>query len=216
MSNLYWIGSRESDIKYTNFFKGSICLYGETETALCNRAQQRIDNDAASPERDAFVLQSIQQTLQRDENAQFYFYDPSWAYDIDGLDAYRDHFVCVNTAEHYALLNNKIAFYRAMQDKIPLVYATVLPYSPHIYADCNAAFGKRSGKYILQKPLSNGGNGTYILTRYSAARINKQLDEGGEYLFSIYYENSIPVNAHFLRQRNHSFARLDTIDASRR
>ena len=199
MTDLYWVGSRESDIKYTNhLFAGSICLYGEGAYSLCKESGLRIDNNAPTPERDAFILKSIRDILSKNPQAKFCFYDPSWIYEIDGLQVYRNSFICVNNKSLYELFNDKINFYNAAKDIAPLVYSSVLTNDKDFFGNCKKVFSEKTDKYIVHCPISNGGNGTFLLTSRSKDRIEKKLTQGARYLVSEYFENSIPVNIHFI------------------
>lgn len=199
MPNYYWVGSRESDILHTsNLFSGSITLYGFGARSLTVQRGARIDNNAASRLRDEFILKNIAEVAASDPDARFYFYDPSWAYEIEGLEAYRDRFVCVNSAPIYQTYNNKISFHDRMKDKVPMLHKAALTKGECDYRALCARFQKRSGEFIVQAPVSNGGNGTYLLNGRNARRIAGMLDESKRYLVSEYYSDNVPVNIHFL------------------
>lgn len=203
MSNLYWVGSRESDIAHAaGLFGGSVTLYGTGERSLTVQKRLRIDNNAASAERDRFVLKNIAEIARREEDALFCFYDPSWAYEIEGLDRYFDRFVCVNDREIYARLSDKINFYREMKDRVPMGTKYVLKGKECGYDDVCKLFGVKKGNFIVQAPVANGGEGTFCLFQNNKKRVAQQFKAEQSYLVSAYYEKNVPVNVHFVITEN--------------
>lgn len=200
MANLYWVGSRESDIKHTSdLFYGSITLYGTGNRSLTCRKNLRIDNNAASAERDSFVAENIAEVVEQDADAQFCFYDPAWSYEIDGLEKYSDRFICLNSGDCYKRFNNKIKFYESLRNVVPLLYKGVLTADRCGYDNLQTVLGGKKGtKYIVQAPVSNGGNGTFCVSSRNSKRVSARLETDKEYLVSEYFENSVPVNIHFV------------------
>ena len=200
MAHIYWVGSRESDIKNTSdIFHGSITLFGTDSRSLTCRKNLRIDNNAASVERDSFIAENIADVAENDAEAKFCFYDPAWAYEIDGLAKYLDRFICLNSKDKYELFNNKINFYKNLNNVVPLLYKGVLTADKCSYENLRAILGgKRGTRYVVQVPVSNGGNGTYCINSRNSKRVLERLEADKEYLVSEYYENSVPVNVHFV------------------
>lgn len=198
MSDLYWVGSRESDISSTGeLFAGSITLYGDGKDCLSQSV--RVDNNGVSAARDEFVLESVKRTAEQNPNARFCFYDPSWVYDIKGLVEYADRIICKNSAEIYKTVNDKIAFTSGLPDNIRKLYRNVISASDISYSACRKMFGVTNGKaarFIVQAPVASGGAGTYLLSSKNAKRVCKKLAGGDRYLVSVYEKNNIPVNIH--------------------
>ncbi len=199
MTNLYWVGSRESDIAHTGtLFHGCVALYGDGEYCLTRRKGIRIDNNIGSKERDDFVLSAIAEIAEKDPDAKFCFYDPSWAYAIPGLEKYRGRILCLNERKHYEKYNNKIEFFEFIRGEVPTFFHAVYPGEACNYGDLCAKFGKRGGAFIIQEPVSNGGSGTFCMERRNAAKVARMLDPKGLYLVSEYYANNIPINIHMI------------------
>lgn len=203
MANLYWVGSRESDIAATgDLFDGCVVLYGDGDNAVSlSRNGVRVDNNGASAARDEFVLNAVKEIVARDSSARFCFYDPSWVYDIPGLADYADRIICKNSAQLYEFVNNKIAFAANLPAKINRLYRNVIDAADISYTQCRKMFGicaGESARFIVQKPVSNGGMGTYLLDGKNAARVCKRLGGDGQYLLSEYAENNVPVNIHVI------------------
>ncbi len=199
MENLYWVGSRKSDIIDTgDLFRDCIALYGDSRYCLTEQAKIRIDNNTGSAERDAFILSNIESIVRSDPSARFCFYDPSWAYEIRGLEAYRNRFVCLNRADLYEKFNNKIAFYEMVRGIVPTFYRGVFKGAECSYGELCERFRCKRGSFIVQEPISNGGHGTYRLNGRNKLRIAAKLDPQGRYLVSEYYADSVPVNMHMI------------------
>ena len=203
MANLYWVGSRKSDIADTgDLFDGCIVLYGDNENAVSLSCSGiRVDNNGASAARDEFVLSAIKETVARDNLARFCFYDPSWVYEIPGIAEYSDRIICKNSAELYKIVSNKIAFAENLPENINRLYRNVVNAADISYAKCRKMFGISDGKaarFIVQKPVSNGGVGTYLLDGKNSTRVCKKLVDSEKYLLSEYAEHNIPVNLHVI------------------
>ena len=83
--NLYWIGTRQSDISLCNrLFKGYICLFGEhdgkTKFAYCTENSNRIDHNVANQDADMYVFRTAMKIAEEDENARFYCYNQGIVY----------------------------------------------------------------------------------------------------------------------------------------
>lgn len=195
--NLYWVGSRESDIFHTGgLFYGSVTLYGTGEYSLSEKEGIRVDNNTKSTERDRFILTSISEIAKKDPNARFLFYDSSWIYEIEGLSQYRDKFICYNAEQIYRRYNDKIGFYQRMKGIVPLLHKGVIKGNDCTYETLHNL--TESSEIIIQAPISNGGNGTFYLNRRNEKRISKKLDADMGYLYSRRYINNVPVNVHFV------------------
>jgi hypothetical protein len=134
--------------------------------------------------------------VERDPTTMFIFYDPTWVYEISGLEAVREHFLCVNKPEIYELLNNKINFHKAFEKDIPLINTNVFKGDACEYHNLCKLFGINHAEFVIQVPVSNGGHGTFILNSKSDKRVNAKLDKDSEYLVSLYLKNNLPVNIH--------------------
>lgn len=228
LSNIYWVGSRMSDVENSINFKGYIALFGEKSDAthyiMCSKnSLTRVDhNDASDLDQDKFIEESIDQVLKKGPDAKFMFYNPSSVYRLKLDKKYgKEHFVCLNDADLLNSVNNKRAFRDMMCDTVPM-----LPVIERTRVDCDyddllalmksGAFEDRNDyctevpdikytddvQFIVQAPISSGGAGTFILNKENSKYILSSLDSRAKYLVSIYYLNNIAVNMHVLIDAN--------------
>ena len=206
---LYWVGTRESDIKYVdNLFSGSIVLFGDVNNPYSLNRQKhiRIDNNVISDELTEFLYFNIQEIIIKDPNARFYFYDPSWIYKINGLKTFEDRCICTNKSELYSLLNNKQNFRLLIDGIVPILPAKILFGRECYYNNICKEFGKRSGEFVIQAFSSNGGEGTLCINGRNQHSVYAQLEDTEQYIVTEYVEQNIPVNMHMLIEENNIIA----------
>lgn len=203
--SLYWVGSRESDIKYTSdLFSGAIVLYGDRNNPYSFNGQlhTRIDNNIISSDHVAFISSNMQEIINGDPDAQFYFYDPSWIYSIEGLETFADRCICVNAPELYQVLNNKQKFHSLVDGIVSILPGKILFGRDCQYTNICQEFGKKSGKFVIQAFVSNGGEGTLCMDGRNWHLVFAQLESTEQYIVTQYYEQNIPVNMHVLIGEN--------------
>lgn len=227
LSEVYWVGSRESDIPDIGEdfnFKGAILFFGEASAdnriVMCDEAsEQRVDhNDATDVEQDIFIETNITEIIKNDPNAKFMFYNPYTVYRLNLDEKYGvDHFICLNDKNLLECVNNKRSFRELVKDVVPL-----LPIAERTRADCDyddLLEAKEQGEFadnndyqrnvpeiqydddlqfIVQAPVSSGGAGTFILNRKNAQYLLAALDKRAKYLVSVYHTNNISVNIHVI------------------
>lgn len=198
---LYWVGSRESDIKYTsNLFSGAIVLYGNTENPYCLNGQKkiRIDNNIITDELADFLYCNMKKIISKDSSAQFYFYDPSWLYSIKKLEIFLDRCVCMNEINLISLFNDKQEFRSLISDKVPILPAKILYGNECNYENLCDLFCENSKEFVIQEFVSSGGEGTFLLNSHNHNSVCSQLDDMKQYIVTQYIVQNIPVNMHML------------------
>ena len=225
LSKIYWVGTRSSDMPKLNNglgFKGSIAIFGpksdEYHFVMCETdCDKRVDhNDPTDSTQDDFVIESIRHCIEKDPDAKFMFYNPATVHRLKLTQSYgEERFLCLNSEDVLARVNNKRTFRDMVKDIVPLV-----PVLERTRANCDyydlldakerGAFEDRNKyetkagpidydedvKFIVQAPVSSGGDGTFILTRENSETILAALDRSSHYLVSVYYTKNIPVNMH--------------------
>ena len=142
LSNLYWVGTRKSDLPQVPDgcgFKGGIYLFGQGADArnliMCDESlARRVDhNDPSDTDQDDFIIDGIRQVLDRDPDAKFMFYNPSTVHRLDLAGRFgRERFVCLNDSAILSTINNKRSFRELVKDVVPL-----LPVIERTRTDCN-------------------------------------------------------------------------------
>lgn len=197
MDNLYAIGPREQDFKYTNnFFSGSITLYGGNENgnvSFSGRQQYRINHNVFSKAQGEFVEHEMLKLISENPKVHFMSYDPNQAYDCD--DRIIERTVCLNNKELMDKLNHKISFRRWAEDVCRVHHSEILFGKDCIYSELKQYLGEYDA-FVVQSNFATGGEGTYILTKTNKDVIESKLIDDEEYLVSGYEYYNIPINIH--------------------
>lgn len=171
MSKIVWVGSRQSDIKYSGiFFHSSLTLYGDNlcrNYALCKISNRRIGSNAPSDLRNNFVLEYVQKLIREDETVRFMFYDPVWIMEINKLQQFKKHFLCLNDFEFLETIRNKIAFRKLVseQGQFNLINFCVVNSEDLSAETFHSLFAKFGEPLIFQKEISSGGSGTFLVKK---------------------------------------------------
>lgn len=231
LSDIYWVGSRESDIPDIDSgfgFKGAVLFFGKKSKENCiimceEGEEQRVDhNDATDIEQDRFIEHAMDGIIRKDPKAKFMFYNPYTVYRLALDEKYGlEHFVCLNDKYMLERVNNKRSFRELVGDIVPLLPVTERTRSDCDYDDLVEA--KNRGEFtdsndygeslpeikydddlqfIVQAPVSSGGAGTFILNRKNAQFLLAALDKRARYLVSVYHTNNISVNMHVIIYTN--------------
>lgn len=197
IENLYWIGTRESDIDDTNdLFKGSITIFGSNKdknTSFQSLNNERVNHNIANVSLNEFFLKEIREILNKDEKAKLMFYNPSFAYRL-GEDIV-ERSICVNDSSVLGFLANKIQSRFVFSNYVPSLQSRLFLGNQCSLRKINSFFPDKE-TFIIQENSSAGGFGTYILEEKSEKEISRYIKNNESYLVSPYYEKSIPVNIH--------------------
>lgn len=198
--SVYWVGSRESDTYYIDYlFSGSIVLYGNAENprSINHQLGKHINNNIISKELLDAISRNIEQVIADDANAEFLFYDPSWAH-LNGLSEYQERFLCVNDAQLYENLNNKVYFRSLIEGTVAVLDSALLYPSECSVAELRARFDCPDGKFVIQEAVSMGGEGTFCVDENNIDEVVAQLRPTEKYIVTVYRQANIPVNANVL------------------
>lgn len=223
-SELYWVGTRMSDVSGIGSFKGYVLFFGdhcsEKTYVMCpNHSEQRVDhNDASDTDQDRFIEESLSEILKKEPDAKFMFYNPSTIYRLEFDKKFGiEHFVCLNNRNILNCVNNKRSFRTFIDGIVPLLPViertrTDCDYDDLLEAKRRGAFADQNNyggwvpdinydvnlQFIVQAPVSSGGSGTFILNQENAKYLLSSLDSHAKYLVSVYHTKNISVNMHVL------------------
>ena len=205
---IYWVGPRQSDIKNVfdengQAFYGSVTLFGDgtdNNYAYClEKGRNRVNHNLPDLDEDRFFFETVRMLIEEDPSSQFYFYNPNCVYYIDGMLAYKDHFLCVNEREVMRKANDKVTFQSLLNGIVPLLDRREGFHRSNCdYMSLVREFGVDADaqkKFVFQAPVSSGGNGTYIVRKETVKEVAGKLSSDG-YLVSVYEDDNIPVNIH--------------------
>lgn len=196
MSNIYWVGPRQSDIEdIEQFFKGSITIYGDNRRGniAYNNYKNRINHNITNEECENFFQTQLQRIIDEIPDVKFIFYNQEYAYCYG--QKILEHSIGVNSKNLLEILNDKAQCRYLLSDTVD-----VIPYVTLKGKDCYYENLKNlipEAEFVLQKIKSCGGDGTFHITSNSKIIEEVNTDINGDYILSPFI-NGISLNIHIL------------------
>ena len=175
-----WIGIYQEDIKNFNVY-GSICKFG------INKSKHFV----ATPGDNyySFIISKVKYFKSLDVDIKYYFYDQYLAYNVAEYINEKEC-ICLNSKKNLDWLNNKAITREWIRSQVKTPESIVLSKSEIRLDEIKNLFIGYN-KFVLQKMISSGGHGTYLLSNDQNEYI---LDETELYLVSPFYEKAISLN----------------------
>lgn len=197
MTNIYWSGPRESDAAYTDdMFAGSATFYGKNvgnNTAFCSNNDVRINHNLYNQAASNFILNWQLKKIEEDPDCQFMSYNPNFVYGAP--DEVVKRTLCLNEPALMEKLENKVFFKQLIEG-----IAAKLPHRLFLGGNCSYDNLKTQfsnyDSFVLQEPISSGGEGTFLMTLENSEEIISLLRKDSSYIVTGYIEDNIPVNLH--------------------
>lgn len=193
-----WIGNRESEIITYNIFDESITYYGSNKMKNHSFSNDIRTVNSYNFEFKEFVVREIRKIIHIHSDAEFHFYNPMFAHKIlKTNEDLRCYFFNINSYETLKWITSK-TFVRNWLSNTTLTpsYALLSKYECEM-ENLESMF-PTFHNFIIQKDISGGGEGTYLLTNSSKNEVFAELNEGALYLVSPYYSPKISACCHML------------------
>lgn len=199
---LYWIGPRESDMDFTgDLFKGSVTVYGSGKNGNSAYARQRglrVNHNIVTEDQIEFNVYTQKALIKKHSNTKFMSYNPYYAY--IGDEEIQERTVCLNKLSILEKLRDKAGFRNFAKSIIPIPEYKLLSRSQCSYDSLRTSFSKWH-KFVIQKRVSSGGMGTYVISENSP-ELPAYFRDDTDYLASPLYDQNIPVNVHAIIYEN--------------
>ncbi len=196
MSNIYWVGVRQSDIEDTgDFFKGSITIFGDNlngNIAYCDKSK-RINHNIEDKECDLFFEKVLESLCKKDDSVRFMFYNPESAYRYNDL--IKQHTLCLNSYQLLNAFSNKQRSRFMVRNVINTIPFVILKGCECYYESIQDYFVGYN-EFVVQKAFSSGGEGTFHID--SKSTIDCCIQQTDEYLVAPYIKNAISLNTHIV------------------
>lgn len=195
-----WVGKRESDILTYKYFDVSITFWGSNTNnnhSFCTteRLKDNYNNDFTQ-----YVLNLLISYISQNKNKhiQIHFYNNSFAYKLISLEPFlKDYVVNINSSRIFDIIRHKTLSRVWLQNTVAVPPFTYLSRNECNYDKLTKKFPHHT-KFILQKSISGGGNGTYLICEDNWKNIIHTLNRNEIFLVSPYYENNISLSCHIL------------------
>ena len=190
--DLVWIGIRESDIKDSDLFKGSITIFGSNKDGNISmdgeygvRYNHNTDLSFYCP----FVSSAMVKFLNKNPDTKFVCYDNVDIYDVLKLyPEFKGTILYANPEEMYQFLNNKHDCREYFKD-----CASILSYDLVDSQDLGKIYPLGYDS-VLQLSESYGGNGTYFVPVNSDLSVD--IKDNIKCSISQYIADSVSINYH--------------------
>jgi len=199
MEKLFWIGPRESDIMgLETIYSGSITLYGSNlngNISYCAHCGVRVNHNIDHPDSSLFIQRQQLDLIRQYPDCKFMSYNPNYIYGAP--DAILRRTICLNSNDLLQQLNNKKEFRAFAQHIIPMLKVKMLRGKDCAYSTLQSfGFWTDSDTYVIQEPVSSGGQGTFYISQENESDVLSSLESEKEYLVSGFIASNIPINLH--------------------
>lgn len=193
-----WIGKRESDILTYEYFDVSITFWGSNtgnNHSFCTIERLK-DNYNANFKQ--FVLEKLENYISQHNNLEIHFYNNSFAYKIiHDNPSLKKYIVNINKQRIIDIVRHK-TLSRVWLQNIVDVPSFVYASKEECKYDLLINKFPNYERFVIQKSVSGGGAGTYLINSDNWSRINDILENDDVYLVSPYYEKNISLSCHLL------------------
>lgn len=203
MATKVWVGKRESDVLTYHYFDISITFWGSNVNnnhSFCtsNRLKSNFDKDFTE-----YVLQLLIKYISADKNTEIHFYNNVFAYKLMSLEPLlKKYIVNINSKRILDITRHKTLSRVWLQNTIDVPEFACLSKNECQFKQLIYKYPSYD-KFIIQKNISGGGEGTYLINEHNCELIMPNLVSDDVYLVSPYYENNISLSCHLLIDSQH-------------
>ncbi len=199
MENLYWIGIRESEIKYCkDFFEESVTIFGNNNISMQKELKKVIDHNNINNFDliDDFFNKQLKKIISSNPNAKFMYYSQIYSYDSVKKLGLLNHVICFNNQRLINYLSDKFKLKELFKGFVPILNYKFLDGNKCSYNNIKREFQKDDKSYVIQTATGSGGSGTIIINKENENEI--ELNKKEIFMVTEYCENNIPINMHVL------------------
>lgn len=193
-----WVGKRESDILTYNYFNVSITFWGSNTNnnhSFCTTERLK-DNYANHFTK--YVLHLLQEYITHNVNIEIHFYNNSFAYKLVKLEPTLEKYIVnLNCQRIFDIVRHKTLSRVWLQNTVIVPPFTFLSKIECHYCKLQDKFPGFK-KFIIQKSISGGGTGTYLICENNWKEVINILDEDDVFLVSPFFENNISLSCHLI------------------
>ena len=171
MSDIIWIGPRESDIEdCETCFSKSITIFGSNKgnnRAFSEIHHRRVNHNEPGCVSDEFWNTEIKEAIKHSPGAKIMYYNSEFSASIDT--ELRNAVICANPPSLLKTLANKKITRTMFRDIVPIVPFQIL--NPSADVDFANLFSE-SPTLIFQENFASGGYGTYLISSDEPQKIH--------------------------------------------
>ena len=199
---IYWIGIRESEVKYTNFIKNSITIFGNNNISMQQKYKKVIDHNNINNFTmiDDFFNTEVKKLINTNQDVRFMYYSQIDSYRSMEQLGLTNYIICSNNQELIETLSDKFKLKKYFKAYVPVLNYKLIKGINCKLSKIKKMFNTTIEDFVIQTAKGSGGSGTLIINKE-----NKDiLDISNEqvYMVTEYCKKNIPVNIHVLVSDN--------------
>lgn len=149
-----------------------------------------------------FVIKILEEYIDKNDDVKIHFYNNSFAYKLTSLyPTLCNYIVHINSKRAFDILRHKTLSRVWLQNCVEVPQFAYLSKNEISYDRLVHKFGGHK-RFVIQKSISGGGNGTYLVNNNNCSNVLCSLDSDEVYLTSPYYENNISLSCHLIISQN--------------
>lgn len=195
-----WVGKRESDILTYKYFDVSITFWGSNSNnnhSFCTKERIKDNYGNAFTQ---YVLKLLLRYISQNEKTkiEIHFYNNSFAYKLIRIEPFlKNYIVNLNSQRVFDIVRHKTLSRVWLQNTIDVPQFTCLSKHECQYKELLSKFPYHN-RFIIQKNISGGGNGTYLIGEDNWEEVIYNLDQDDVFLVSPYYEENTSLSCHLM------------------
>ena len=191
MKKIY-VGPKQSNIEYSDFFDESITLFGNN-TITNHSYESFLTFEYWNPDNKLKEITIYNRALSNiKDTAEIMAHNPLLVSKCNLPDNLS--LVCLNDLSLLEILDDKINTHNLMKNIVPMIDYTIIKGKEFDYNKLS----KSSEEIIIQHPKGSGGSKTFFCNNENHEIIKSLLLPEDYYSISKYYRNNIPYNIHCL------------------
>ena len=193
-----WVGKRESDILTYNYFNISITFWGSNINSNHSFCHTERLKDNYGNKFTQYVLNLLLKYISQNEDVEIHFYNNSFAYKLICIEpSLKKYIVNMNSQRTFDIVRHKVLSRVWLQNTVDVPQFTYLSKYECQYNELLNKFPSYK-RFVIQKSISGGGDGTYLVNVNNWKDILCTLDEDDVFLVSPYYEGNISLSCHLM------------------
>ena len=201
MKKYIWIGRYESELMDSDYFDGSITIYGSNNRHNYAFSEEHKD-DFTYDKFISFAVEKIYTLIKKNNNYRFLLYNELWGYDIIKKHPNLKYYLKLNNEAHLLeFLNNKILSRTWICSKHIKTPPFLIGNKNDCSYDAMKEYFEGYDTFIIQDCISEGGEGTIIIDKNNKVLCDR-LSNQKTYIIAPYFYNALSLNVTIFCNKN--------------
>ncbi|HIR87581.1 MAG TPA: ATP-grasp domain-containing protein [Candidatus Fimimorpha faecalis] len=185
-----FIGPKYETIKNSNFFDGSITLFGENRDSNISYAKEVVF-EYWNPDNNPLEIEIYNKAIANiTDEVEIMAHNPQIVSKC--ILPSNVHLICKNEEQLLRILDNKIETRNLMKSVVPMLKYDNIKGKDISYKKLSLL----ASEFVIQHPIGSGGSKTFLYNENTYEKIDLILEREDYYSISIYQRNNISYNIH--------------------